>query len=171
MSHGSTGRETRGVELTGRADEGRLPRSGGPSATAPWKPADSTPAAEWVLVVSGTADTVSAGLLFTSPIPPGYGCRRQGPEDLTSRRRSARCGPIGRGNREFFRHRIESDGHPGSIGGGDINHGDARQCVEDRLTRQVLRIDQIVERLRMKLNRSRRDASILENPGHPDLIF
>jgi len=41
-------------------------------------------------------------------------------------------------------------------------------CVEDRLTRQVLRIDQIVERLRMKLNRSRRDAWILEAIRRPN---
>ena len=51
--------------------------------------------------------------------------------------------------------------------GGDINHGDASRWVEDRLPRQVLRIDQIVERLRMKLNRSRGDASILESPTSP----
>jgi hypothetical protein len=51
--------------------------------------------------------------------------------------------------------------------GGDINHGDASRWVEDRLTRQVLRINQIVERLRMKLNRSRGDASILESPMSP----
>ena len=53
--------------------------------------------------------------------------------------------------------------------GADINHGDASGCVEDRLTRQILWIDQIVERLRMKQNRARRDEWIMGRPTCPTL--
>ena len=48
-----------------------------------------------------------------------------------------------------------------------MSHGDARRCVEERLTPQVLRVDPIVEPKRMKLNRSRRDGSILGRPTSP----